>query len=728
MKTSELYNLLLNYTKLHKKIFITLLLLLIPMWVGGLSLVLLKNVSIQGRLSSYSSVLEDEDRTKFSLNSEDSYLYKTKNKGLEGVKEFLAENPKYKNSLLPNNFLKNSELTRSEKDTNNPFLKKNKISSSKEHYFFTQKINGIPVYGSSLIVHIKNGNEIYSISGNLIKKDIILSQKISKEEAENKTLVLAKEEAKTKLIIFKSENLIFNKKIAGLSNDPKNYYSLAVTVKSDTVPTIFSKIYYIDLNSGSLLYSESEIHEALNRSIFTCSGGSSCSNVIRTEGSSLSGNHDGDTAYDELGNIYNFYNNNYGRDSYNGAGATLKGTVQYPGGAGFTCPNAAWTGSEMVFCSGLVTPDITWHEMTHAVTQYSARLQYSNQSGALNESVSDIFGSDGDNNWLIGDGSAIGVIRDMSNPPAKGHPDSIFAQQYYCGGGDSGGVHSNSGVMNKAFFLMTDGGDFNGCNVSGLGREKSSAIIYYALTRYLSAASNFKDMYVAVAQSCNDVDPATCPEAKKALQAVQMDQQPGGSQQSPKCSGQPKTPATCSDPNIPTETPFPTGGSIPTRTPTPTPTPVSTGTGDWHVIVRGMCEAGNVSSIKYDYEITGGKLNIQTIGTGVEDKSSGLDGTGSYTAKGNQLTPPNSGLKTNYAYTFEIHNDVTGENLDSKQIKTPICSVQNPTSTPTPTSSVPTTIPTVTPTPQQTYTCGSCSGIKNAPGTIQIGQLCCTPN
>lgn len=721
MRFLEYYKFSLNYFNAHKKIFITFLFVIIPFLILSLSLFLFRSSRVLEKTSSYSFFLEDDTRDKFSLNSDEGYLYKTKNSGLEGVKEFLSGSSKYKKSLLPNNFINNSELERTEKDINDPYLKKNKIASTKEHYFFTQKISGIPVYGSSLIVHLKNGNEIYSISGNLLKKGIEDKQKISNEDAEKTALEIAKKQSKTMSFnILSSEKVVFNKKLVGLSEDPKNYLTLAVTINSD--PIFFSKIYYIDLKTGSLLHVEDRIFTALDRRV--CAGGTSCSNVIRTEGSPPSGNAEGDAAYDLFGDIYDFYKNNYGRDGINDAGMTMKIIVQYASG----CPNAFWSGSDMRFCAGLVTPDVTWHEMTHGVTQYTARLNYSlEQSGGLNESVSDIFGSDADNNWTIGEGSVLGVIRNMSNPPLKGHPDTIYSSNY-CRTKDP---HNISGVMNKAFYLMTEGGDFNGCSVSGLGREKSSAIIYYALSRYLSSSSNFKDMYVAVAQACSDVDPTTCTDAKKALQAVQMDQIAPGSQTSPACSGQPKVPATCSDATIPTETPFPTGQPTPTKIPTPTPTPVSTGGSDWNLIVQGKCEPGNVASIKYDYQITGDKVNIQTLGPGVEDKSNGLEGTGSYIAKGNQLTPPNSGLKTNFTYTFEVHDEISGNTLGSKTIKTPICAsspTSTPAPTPVPTSSVPTAVPTATPTPQQTYTCGPCSGATNASGTIQIGQLCCTPN
>src|SRR3990172_13390344 len=149
----------------------------------------------------------------------------------------------------------------------------------------------------------------------------------------------------------------------------------------------------------------------------------------------------------------------------------------YGDGSLKTEPQSTWIGFPMA-------DDVVGHELTHGVTQYESNLFYYYQSGAINESFSDLWGefidltnltgSDGPSDrWLMGeDVTNYGAIRDMENPPAFGDPDRMLSANYYKGAGDRGGVHINSGVNNKAVFLMTDGGTFNGYTVGALGIDK----------------------------------------------------------------------------------------------------------------------------------------------------------------------------------------------------------------------------------------------------------------
>lgn len=223
----------------------------------------------------------------------------------------------------------------------------------------------------------------------------------------------------------------------------------------------------------------------------------------------------------------------------------------------------------------MATLDIIAHELTHGVTQYEAGLVYSYQSGALNEAFSDIFASQVDGNWTMGEGSALGIIRDMSNPPAKGQPDRLFSDKYYCSSGDNGGVHKNNGVINKAAYLIADGSIFNSCTISGLGREKMGKINYSALTNYLTSNSNFRAYYNAMNDACKALYGSgsfECQQVDNALKAVEVDQQPGGSSTSPKCSGQTPTTPSCSTSTSPSPTSAvsPTTGPSPTSNPSPT--------------------------------------------------------------------------------------------------------------------------------------------------------------
>ena len=135
--------------------------------------------------------------------------------------------------------------------------------------------------------------------------------------------------------------------------------------------------------------------------------------------------------------------------------------------------------------------DVDAHELTHAVTEFSANLFYYRQSAAMNESYSDIFGETVDLTntggtdtagvrWLMGeDVPGIGAIPNMLDPTAFGDPGKMRDAQFVCGTSirsDFGGVHSNSGVPNHAYALMVDGGSYNGKTVTGIGLTKAGKI------------------------------------------------------------------------------------------------------------------------------------------------------------------------------------------------------------------------------------------------------------
>lgn len=220
---------------------------------------------------------------------------------------------------------------------------------------------------------------------------------------------------------------------------------------------------------------------------------------------------------------HKYFSQKHGRNSYNNAGAIIKSYVSYS----TNYVNAFWDGSRMTYGDGdgvnygpLVSLDICGHEIAHGVTEYSANLVYSYQSGALNESFSDIFGesiekfASGTNDWLMGDdigaGGSGGALRSMSNPNAYGDPDTYQGTNWYSGSGDSGGVHTNSGVQNFWFYVLSVGKSGtndkgNSYNVSGIGMDKAGAIAYRNLTVYLNANSQYSDARTGAIQAAKDL-------------------------------------------------------------------------------------------------------------------------------------------------------------------------------------------------------------------------------
>ena len=201
---------------------------------------------------------------------------------------------------------------------------------------------------------------------------------------------------------------------------------------------------------------------------------------VREEGDPPTGDVEADRVYDGFGATWDLYFDIYGRDSYDDAGATLTGTVHFDRDYN----NAFWDGSQMVFGDGdgvLFTSftsaiDVMAHELTHAVTSHESDLVYRDQSGALNESLSDVFGSlvkqraaspqqtADQADWLIGAGilgpDINGVALRSMKAPGTAYDDPVLGKDpqpahmddFVDTSDDNGGVHINSGIPNHAFF------------------------------------------------------------------------------------------------------------------------------------------------------------------------------------------------------------------------------------------------------------------------------------
>ncbi len=229
---------------------------------------------------------------------------------------------------------------------------------------------------------------------------------------------------------------------------------------------------------------------------------------------------------------YDYYLNKHNRNSIDGNGFKLKSYVHYDLNYG----NAFWNGNEMTYGDGtsgvspFTTLDVVGHEITHGLTSNTAGLIYSNESGALNESFSDIFGvsiewfaKPSQANWLIGDERG-SIIRNMGDPNSVGDPDTYKGANWVFGTSDNGGVHTNSNVQNYWFYLLVNGGsgtNDNGdvYNVSPLGQLKAEKIAFRNLTNYIISTSNYNEARYYSIQSTIDLYGACSPEVKSVVDA-----------------------------------------------------------------------------------------------------------------------------------------------------------------------------------------------------------------
>lgn len=413
-----------------------------------------------------------------------------------------------------------------------------------EHVRLQQLHKGIPVTAGELTVHLRRASVVSVLAKTLPDPtDVEITPEIGAGEAGAIVSKLLREKRFIEDAEISTPRLeILNKGLLeGVSSSSRLAWFL-VASKVD-----LREYFWVDAKRGTILLTFSQLTDALNRQIHdTASSNVLPGTLVRAEGGPPTGDPDADRAYDFSGDAYNYFFNEHGRDSFDGLGAAIISTVHFCETTPPQCPlqNAFWNGTQMVYGEGFsLADDVDAHELTHAVTEFSANLFNYMQSGALNESFSDIFGETVDLTnaggtdspavrWVLGEDLPGGAIRNLMNPNAFGDPGKVSDPEFLClpGEFDDGGVHSNSGVPNHAYALMVDGGAFNGRTVTAIGLTKAGKIQYRTLTNYLTTGSNFLDNYRSLQQSCNDligtagITPADCVSVKDALDAVEMSQ------------------------------------------------------------------------------------------------------------------------------------------------------------------------------------------------------------
>jgi Zn-dependent metalloprotease len=252
----------------------------------------------------------------------------------------------------------------------------------------------------------------------------------------------------------------------------------------------------------------------LSRSIYTCHNGTKLpGDLLRHEGQGPVSDSTANECYDAFGSTFTFYNEIFNRDSVDNAGLRLLGSLHYSQ----RYNNAFWNGRQMVFGDGdgiyfnrfTESVDIIGHELTHGVVQYTCNLEYQDEAGALNESLADCFGSmvkqyavkqtSEQADWLIGEGIFTSkvkgrALRSMKAPgtayddphlgkdPQPDHYSKLLVTK-----DDAGGVHTNSGIPNHAFYLVC-------IALGGHSWDRAGRIWYTTMTdRRLKGSANFKD-------------------------------------------------------------------------------------------------------------------------------------------------------------------------------------------------------------------------------------------
>ncbi len=446
--------------------------------------------------------------------------------------------------------------------------------SDTTHVKLVEKHNNIPVYGSDQTVTLDKENNVKAFFGqvipNLDDKNIPASASISAEQAET----IAKADIEKEIGKVKSYDGV--KKDLFVYEKDGNYYLAYLVKASISKPAPGYWHYFVDATNGNVIEKYNAVDNITGfgygvlgaRQSFEIAQDTKTGQFNLFDGKRGQGVHTFDAenmdenwfnlfsqilgytgeeveskskffedkaavdAHVNAGKVYDYYKKTFNRNSFDDKGAKLISTVH----VGESWNNAAWNGVQMMYGDGdgkTFIPlsaglDVIGHELTHAVTEHTANLVYKNESGALNESLSDIMGVMVEKkDWDLGadiytpdkPGDALRSLKDpasIPNPlkPSEGYPDHYSKR--YTGTADNGGVHINSSINNKAAYLVSEGGDHYGVKVTGVGREATEKIYYRALTKYLTANSDFKMMRQAALQSAEDL----YGKNSKAVQAV----------------------------------------------------------------------------------------------------------------------------------------------------------------------------------------------------------------
>ena len=387
------------------------------------------------------------------------------------------------------------------------------------HFKYQQYFNDLPVFGQQLVVHAQDST-VRSVAGRLTP-----NIKVADRHA-----AISASDAFQRLASSKTNGLASGSQIkltedAGTlgvftTDDGTPHLAYEMDVRSASGPESWR--YYLDATDGRVLESWSTMESAMNRETYDAKSGQGRPGTIaRREGDGPVADAVVNAAHDHSQAVYEFYKDQFGRDSIDNRGMKLVSTVHF----GNKYNNAFWDGSQMTYGDGdgeMFIPfalglDVVGHEMAHGVTERTAGLQYRSQSGALNESWSDVFGNliekwdearknpgapERDPKWLIGevvftpkvDGDG---LRSMS-APGTGYsrdPQPAHMKDYKNTSSDNGGVHINSGIPNKAAYEIA----------MSIGRDKLSSIWYRAQTQYLTPTAKFIDAANVTVQAAADL-------------------------------------------------------------------------------------------------------------------------------------------------------------------------------------------------------------------------------
>ena len=389
-----------------------------------------------------------------------------------------------------------------------------------------QVYNGIPVYGKQLLVHLDQAGQIVAVNGQYAPGlDIPSAPSITQEQAEQVALddmmenqLEAGERATVKATVHKGKTELM------VYVDGSGKATVTWNVKIGTTSPLGEWTIFVNARRPVVVHAVDSLHNAKRRRTYSARNGTDIPGRLLADEGERTSDAIAQAAHDNAGKVYDYFSNTFKRDGVDGRGSLMVSTVHY-GTDPEDAENAAWISEaeQMIYGDGgdIFKPlayglDVVGHEFTHGITDFTAQLIYEGQSGALNESYSDVFGAMIDRaNWDIGEAVIksppypVPQLRSLEDPALDGNYDTRdplgsigqpahmreYANLPVRRKSDYGGVHVNSGIPNRAAFLLGQ----------AIGKEKLEQIYYRALTQYLAPDSDFQDAARLTIQAATDL-------------------------------------------------------------------------------------------------------------------------------------------------------------------------------------------------------------------------------
>jgi len=444
---------------------------------------------------------------------------------------------------------------------------------------FTERRHGLPVIGGAVAVDLRPDRQLASVTASVSRATVPAATYPAAAAEREALAAAAKRLGRVRPVGIRADRPVrrlYDPAVLGVARtqDPTTH-ARGVWWVEVHAGAGFHRLVLVDDRSGAVVQ-DLDLVEHVNRVVcdnhnFNIYTDVPCiSDFARTEHSGASKVPDVNDAFVLAGAVSTFYRRIGGIDLTRmlgvdeGGHKSLSSTVRYcdPGARPQDCPlqNAFWNGVGMFYGDGFASADdVVGHEMTHGVISHNADLFYWAQSGAINESLADIMGEiidhrhpskgDSPHDWRVGEDLPIGAIRNMKDPGRFGQPDSMTSRHYFGGEFDNGGVHINSGVGNRTFYLISQGGRQHGRTVHGIdGRSLAkSATLYLDVIQHLVSGSDYADLAAVLDSSCRalarhhtaDITVRNCRNVHRATVATRMRTSP------PRAKQPPDAPMTC---------------------------------------------------------------------------------------------------------------------------------------------------------------------------------------